>query len=87
MSSQSRKGVVKLSRAKAQPDRRAHWQMPSWHTLLLVSWGSHMKFWQVHLSTAIFALSRRRKTITTHVWAQELGDKAQTSVKESVLSR
>lgn len=85
-SSQSRKVLVQLSCAKALTDRCVHWQMPSWHTQLLVSWGSHMKFWQVHCSTAIFALSRR-KTITTHVWAHDVGDKAQTSVKESVLSR
>lgn len=86
MSSQSKKGLVQLSCAKAQTDRCVHWQMPSWHTQPLVSWGSYMKFWQVHCSTAIFALSKR-KTITTHVWAQEAGKKAQTSVKESVLSR
>lgn len=86
-SSQSRKGVVQLSCAKAQPHKCVHWKMLSWHTLLLVSWGSYIKFWQVHCSTAIFAISRRRKTITTHMWAQEVGDKAQTSVKESVLSR
>lgn len=86
-SSQSRKGLVQLSCAKDQPDRCVHWQMPSWHTELLVSWGSHRKFWQVHCSTAIFALSRRRKTVTTHMWAEEVEDKAQTSVKESILSR
>lgn len=39
------------------------------------------------LVALLFLHSRRRKTITTHVWAQEVGDKAQTSVKESVLSR
>lgn len=58
--------------AKNQPDRCSTNTLPA-GTQHLVSQGSCLRLWQVHRSTAISALCRRRKTVTTHVWPREAG--------------
>lgn len=62
---------MQSSCAKNQPGRCSTNAIPA-GTQHLVSQGSRLRLWQVHRSTAISAL-RRRKTVTTHVWPREVG--------------